>query len=59
MVTIEKIQDAIIEAIKQSGMKQADLGEKIGVSQSTVAHYLRRRIMPSWTRCHAFVLFWT
>ena len=47
MVMIEKIQNAIIEAIKQSGMKQEELGEKIGVSQSTIAHYLRRRIMPS------------
>ena len=47
MVTIEKIQNAIVESIKQSGMKQEELGEKIGVSQSTIAHYLRRRIMPS------------
>ncbi|MBE5747710.1 MAG: helix-turn-helix domain-containing protein [Clostridiales bacterium] len=47
MVTLEKIQKAIIEAIRQSGIKQAELGEKIGVSQSTIAHYLRGRILPS------------
>ena len=46
-IMIEKIQNAIIDAIRQSGMTQAELGEKIGVGQSTIAHYLRRRILPS------------
>lgn len=47
MVTIEEIQKKLLEAIKHSHLTQAELGVKIGVSQSAISHYVRGDIMPA------------
>ena len=39
--------DQLQEAIKQSNIKQKELAEKLGLTQSTIAHYLRGDIMPA------------
>ena len=47
MTTIEDIQRVLIEALKQSGMKQDELAKKVGVSQSMISHYISGRKMPA------------
>ena len=37
----------VLKVRAKLNLTQAELGEKIGVGQSTIAHYLRRRILPS------------
>ena len=36
-----------IEALKDSGMKQRVLAQKIGVNESTISHYVNGRCLPS------------
>lgn len=47
MITLEQIQMRLVEAIKQSGLSQTEIGRKIGVSQSCIAHYIKGDISPS------------
>ncbi len=47
MVTLEQIQERLIESIKQSGLTQTQLAAKLHVSQSTIAHYLKGDIFPA------------
>ncbi len=47
MITLEQIRARLQEAIKQSNIKQKELAEKLGLTQSTIAHYLRGDIMPA------------
>lgn len=47
MITLNQIQQRIIEVIKQSGMKQTVLSEKLNLTQSTIAHYLKGDILPA------------
>jgi len=47
MVTIEKIQNALAEALKQRTMTQEELAKKIGVNQSMISHYITGRSMPA------------
>lgn len=47
MVTIEKIKQALTEALKQSGIKQDELAKQVGVSQSMISHYLSGRKLPA------------
>ena len=47
MTTMEEIQKAFIEALKQSDLKQDELAKKIGVSQSMISHYISGRKMPA------------
>ena len=47
MVEIEQIRKRLAEAIKESGMSQTELAKKLGVSQPTVANYLRGKILPA------------
>lgn len=37
----------LAEAIHQSGMSQTTIANKLNVSQSTIAHYIKGDIMPS------------
>lgn len=37
----------LAEAIRQSGMSQTAIANKLNVSQSTIAHYIKGDIMPS------------
>lgn len=47
MITIEQIRKRLIEGIKQSGLSQSEVANKIGVIQQSVAQYLSGRAMPS------------
>lgn len=47
MTTIQQIQQALMEALQQSGIKQADLAKKIGVTQSMISHYANGRKLPA------------
>ena len=41
MVTLQEIQEKLKSAIRQSGLTQKAIGEKIGVKQSCIAHYIK------------------
>ena len=47
MVTTEEIKKTLTEALKHSGMRQEELAQKIGVSQSMISHYTSGRKMPA------------
>ena len=47
MVTLDKIQKALAEALKQRTITQEELARKIGVNQSMVSHYITGRSMPA------------
>ena len=41
------IQRNLAAAIKQCGMKQSELGKRLGVSQQTISHYLKGDKLPA------------
>ena len=47
MITLEQIQKRISEAIRQSGMTQTELANRLGIKQPTVRQYLSGRAMPA------------
>ena len=47
MVTLEKIQSALAEALKQRTITQEELAKRIGVNQSMISHYISGRSMPT------------
>ena len=47
MITLETIQKNLSAAIKQSGLTQTELGQKLGVSQQTISHYLNGDKLPA------------
>ena len=47
MTTTNEIQKALTEALKQSPFTQAQLAEKIGVTQSMISHYISGRKLPA------------
>lgn len=47
MVTIENIQSALAEALKQRTITQEELAKRIGVNQSMISHYIKGRSMPA------------
>ena len=47
MITLQEIQKNISVAIQQSGMTQAEIGEKLGVSQQTISHYVKGDKLPA------------
>ena len=47
MITINNIQQALKEALKQQPFTQAELALKIGVSQSMISHYISGRKLPA------------
>lgn len=47
MVTLDEIRAKVIEAIRQSGMSQAELAKKIGVCQQAIGQYLHQNKMPA------------
>ena len=47
MITLEQIQKRLAEAIKQSGLTQAALAEKLGIKQPTISHYIKGDKMPA------------
>lgn len=47
MVTLDKIQKRVAEAIKQSGLTQTELAHRLGISPATVSHYVKGDKMPA------------
>lgn len=47
MITLEQIQNRIVEAIKQSGMTQTSIAKSVGIGQQTVSHYIKGDKMPA------------
>ena len=56
MVTLENIQAALAEALKQRTITQDELAKRIGVNQSMISHYITGRSMPAldtlWRICN-------
>ncbi len=47
MITFAQIQNRLSEAIKQSGKTQKEIAEKLSVTQSCIAHYVKGDIVPA------------
>lgn len=47
MTTINEIQKALTEALRQRTITQAELAEKVGVTQSMISHYISGRKLPA------------
>lgn len=47
MITLQVIQKNIAKAIVQSGLSQAEIGKRVGVSQQTVSHYVKGDKLPA------------
>ena len=47
MITLEKIQVKLREAILQSGITQTELAIQLGVSQPTISHYVKGDKFPA------------
>lgn len=47
MITLEQIQNRIVEAIMQSGMTQSEIAKSVGIGQQTVSHYIKGDKMPA------------
>ena len=47
MTTLENIQKALAEALKQRTITQEELANRIGVNQSMISHYITGRSMPA------------
>ena len=47
MITLEHIQKALAEALRQMTITQEELAKQIGVNQSMISHYITGRSMPA------------
>ena len=47
MITLDMIQERLIEAITLSGLKKIELAKQIGVSHQAVSQYVNRESMPA------------
>ena len=47
MIILSEIRSNLQKAIKQSGMSQKDICEKIGIRQATMSQYMSGRAMPA------------
>lgn len=47
MITLNKIQKQIEEAIRQSGISQTEIANRIGVKQSQISCYIHGKKMPA------------
>lgn len=47
MITQEQIRKRLITAVNQSGLTQAELADKVGIVQQSVAQYISGRAMPT------------
>lgn len=47
MITVEFIRENIKKALKEAGIKQTELAKKIGLTQSSIAHYIKGDILPA------------
>ncbi|MCM1305852.1 MAG: helix-turn-helix domain-containing protein [Bacteroides sp.] len=47
MIVLNQIRSNLQNAIKQSGLQQKEISEKIGISQATISQYMSGRAMPA------------
>ncbi len=47
MITIEQIQERLSDAIKQSGLTQKAIAEKLNTSQQSISHYIKGERVPT------------
>ena len=47
MITLQQIQVRVAEVIKQSGMTQKCIADKLNIKQQTVQQYVSGRAMPA------------
>ena len=47
MININQIRDKIISAIKNSGLTQKEIANKLGVCQQTISHYFNGTKLPT------------
>ena len=47
MISIEKIQSKVAEAIRLSGLTQTELARRLGIGQQTISHYVKGDKMPA------------
>lgn len=47
MITLEQIRKKLVENIKNGGITQSELARRLGVSPSTVSHYIIGDKMPA------------
>ena len=47
MIVLSKIRFNLQKAIRESGMSQKDICEKIGIRQATMSQYMSGRAMPA------------
>lgn len=47
MITLEQIQLRIVEAIKESGMSQTTIAEKLNIKPTQICSYTKGRKMPA------------
>lgn len=47
MITLDKIQVRLAEAIQQSGTTQTSIAGKIGIGQQMISEYLHGKSMPA------------
>ena len=46
-ITLKQIQEKLAESIRLSGMTQTEIAQRLGISQSNIAHYVRGAKMPA------------
>lgn len=47
MITLEKIRQKLVEAVKQSGLTQTELAFRLKINPATVSHYVHGSKMPA------------
>ena len=47
MITLEQIQAKIAEAIRLCGLTQTEISKRLGISQPSIAHYIKGDKMPA------------
>lgn len=47
MITLEQIRQKIIEYIKKSKLTQRELAHRLGISPSSISHYIKGDKMPA------------
>ena len=47
MISLEEIQKRLAETIKQSGLTQTELANKLNVRQQTISKYIKGTVFPA------------
>ena len=47
MIKLDNIREKLTEAIKQSGLTQTEIANRLGIRQATIGQYLSGRAMPA------------